>query len=536
MHRDPAWKSWLLLLCAAYALAAACGLERSPNWDEVWLLGHARRPWADQLAAVRHDLAHPPLPYVLMRACFYLAGPYESAPKVLIAGINLATIALFTWLAAGWLREWRMVSLLHSAIYLQIGSVPTLIRGYGLLMLAVVSAVAFWRRWRTSNQDRWLIGWALAITIAGYCHYFGFLLLGGFVAAVLLAGPRRWSFALACALPIVAILPWLIFVWRTYSAQAGVIPSSLDWVTNRGILGSLIDLPVDLLTYVEGGSDPFGRPSPIAGERVHRGLVLAVWGVHAGLAAVLAVRWRSWLRAEETAVTREVCALLVILAAPAVALVGLSWAVAPLLHPRFLVGILPVYWLALGAVVGVAGVAARALVIIGLLPIVLGSSLAVSFERRCPSELRVLARGVAEEYRKGDALVADSIIGEHVLWEWTGVQRRDEALRIFRATAPGDKPFRELRGQNFVPYLDLDRIVDDVATRAWLFYANPEQRARATRQFESKGFREVGGLLDFGPGVAGVMLLVREREIAAPGSHSLQPRSTTIVTPAPSIE
>ena len=112
------------------------------------------------MEAIRQDLAHPPLIYLLERGWLHLFGQTDNAAKALPLVINIPTIVLFTLLASRVTQRWRLAGFLFCGVYLRVGGVTTLVRMYGLGVLWSVAAILLWEAWRKNLAPHdWFLGY-----------------------------------------------------------------------------------------------------------------------------------------------------------------------------------------------------------------------------------------------------------------------------------------------------------------------------------------------------------------------------------------
>lgn len=199
--RSRDWRLWAALLVGLYLLSAYLGRHRLLINTEIWALYHAGRPLAEQLAAVRADLVHPPLFYLIERGWFRLFGASDGTARLLPVVVNIPALVLFTWFARRVSRHWRVASLLFTGAYLAPGQTLTLVRMYGLVILWVLLALVVWDGWRKRPGGLALASWTLAMTLLVYTRYSGLLIVAAFFAINWLFGPRRLLFSAACAAP-----------------------------------------------------------------------------------------------------------------------------------------------------------------------------------------------------------------------------------------------------------------------------------------------------------------------------------------------
>jgi hypothetical protein len=427
----PGRATWIAGLVGIFLLVSAAGWRHSLIYDEIWYLLNAALPFDQQMATLRLDMFHPPLMYLLTRGWLELFGHSDTAAKALVLVLNTATIALFTLFASMVVTRWRLCSFLFCTAYLQIGGVPNLVRGYSLGILLTIVALFSWDLWRRDGRPVFLAGWVAAMLALVYTHYVGLLFLGPFVVANWLYGRRRWLFfGLACAVAL-AFVPWVLYVLPIYRTSR--LDQHLGWVDQSPwvVLGSL---PFHFLTYFPAGWNPLGDngwPAAALGKyllgaaalAVHATLValagrrlLAAWPVRTSDAG--AGPWSPWL-------------WLLFAAFPILVLFGLSVIVYPAFNARFVVFVLPVYWLLFVTLVEFGGRAAQWLAYAVVVPWVL-VSVAVPLARTVgQSGLRDSVGLVNRIMTPGDLILTERVTGPQVYWWWTrGFHRRERMVIV----------------------------------------------------------------------------------------------------------
>lgn len=471
--------AWSLLLVALYLAAVLAGWDRALVEDEIWSAGQTERSWIRMLAYVRGDLVHPPLWYILEKLWLGAAGHTDAAAKTLPLLINVPALFLATALAARATPHWRLAALLFAALYFRIGAVPHLARMYGLLLLLSLLAMLLWDRWRERPTGGRLAAWAAAAGAAAATHYLGVLLVVAFVWANWLSGQQTRRLLRAAAWALAPLLPWIAVSLPVY-LERGLGPN-LAWI-EPSAFRTLRQLPFYFMSYIPSGGDPFLDVRPRMAAEYWVALMIAAGVIHALLVAFARRRLRAlWRGAPACDAARWFRPAVALVAAPVGLMFGFSVAVHPAMDARFLVGVLPAYWLAVALLGANGGRAGKVLLYGVILPWVLASA-AVKMPDAAPSPVRAGLERAAAEWRAGDIVAADCRTGVQVWWEW--VRRMGRAERIAIARCEGRRwwvPEQEAREPEA---FDLDGV-----ERVWLFYADEAERQRITDALATKGFR-----------------------------------------------
>jgi hypothetical protein len=462
------WLGWSLLLLAAYFVACGLNFDRTLIATEVWAVHHASRPLAEHLEVVRHDLVHPPLMYLVHRGWIAAFGLKDEAIKVLPILINTPVILLFPWLAKRATRHWRVASFLFLVVFLRPGSVPNLVRMYGLGLLLTVLAMVLWEKWREREGLKTLAAWTCVALLLVYTHLFGALIVAGFFLANWLCGPRRWAFSMAAAIPVLAFLPWLLYVLPVYESRG--VEENVGWVTKDWVI-AIGDLSYGML----GGS------YAIPVERRFRAMVAAA-AIHLVLlllAGLAAVRYGPPQRSAEAS-ARWFWASASVGGVPLVLAFGFSLAVVLSLHWRFLLGILPAYALFLVLACQVTGRLGRAMLYGVLLPwsLIMAAYGHVMSE---PHAARGLALRLAEERQAPGLILCDEFCNEFY-WEWSIRAARPERIeRLLNQAQRGWVTIVPVRVREEIPAAELERIW--YVTRRTLARRNPPREFLEQRGF-----------------------------------------------------
>lgn len=474
-----AW--WSSLLVGTYLAIGFFVWGRTMISDEIWALLYAARPFNEQLQAIRLDLVHPPAIYLIQRGWLHTFGFTENAAKALPLVINIPTLVLFTWLACQVTPHWRLASFLFSSIYLHVGSVPNLVRMYGLVMLGTVAAIILWEQWRRRLRTRQLILWTVIMVLLIYTHYFGLLLLGAFVAISLCYGARQWAFIAAAGITGIASLPWFLYVFPLYLTQ-GLQPN-LVWV-DQSPYRAMAKLPFFFLTEIPAGLNPFGAAPWFQIVGLQAALIVVAGLIHLaffGLAwRTIRTRWLASRQGDNTARWFWTTALVVVV--PVALLYCFSIAIIPALDARILIGVLPCYWLLLVLLGQFGGIAGRALLYGVVVPWVLVSICVGLAQNLAPSPVREGTLLVSREFRKTDLILCSGEpgVGPQVYWEWTRRLQHSGSIEIL---FPKAKAWVSLLPQKDLKDLDLDAV-----DRIWFFYSKAKAVDQMTAFLGARGF------------------------------------------------
>lgn len=480
VRRDE-WPAWGLLVVVLYAAVAWAGWHRTLIPDEIRPLLLAAGPLQVQVEFARQDLVQTPLSYLVGRGFLHLFGHTDAAAKALVFVVSVATLVLFTSLARQVTPHWRLASLLCVVTYLRVGSALNQARMYGPLLLFVVAALLLWEQWRVSGGLGWLAGWVAAMSCAAYTHGSALLLVPAFVIANWLAGPRRWLFAAASAIPVLALVPWIAYVSGVFAErgiEANVRAIRMD--PTRAVA----HLPFYFLT----GEDP-GGGSPLL--RLYRDGVSGwlKWAALLPHLALLALGWRGlrplWpLRREGHRAESWIWTVLVLCAVPLALLYVFSLLMTPVVHARYLLVILPGYWLLLALLWQYGGRASRILIGGVFLWILASAGLAVALHRT-PSAARQAAEVVAAELGDGDLILCDKHhpVGWQFYWEWTRrLGGRGDRVAILRSPMAAWLT-------SIVPGTELDSLNLKRIMRVWFVHGEDRQREALVREFlGTRGF------------------------------------------------
>jgi hypothetical protein len=232
-------------------------------------------------------------------------------------------------------------------------------------------------------------------------------------------------------------------------------------------------LPFHFLTYFPSGWNPLGNNDWPRIPWLHTTMIVGALLMH-GTILWLGRRALDPRRPDPGNRALEIRKGLVLTATPVLLLLAFSAVVYPTLDARFVIFVLPTYWLVIVGLAERAGRAGTLLIYAVLLPW-LGASIAVPLLRAVtgPALHDSVAR-IANAWRPGDLIVADTVIGRQVHWEWTRAFQRNDPMVIVARPGLLDAPSLPLRP---LARTDLDGV-----RRVWLFHTeHNEQGVRGIR-------------------------------------------------------
>jgi hypothetical protein len=474
------WQAWACFQVLLYGIVGFIGWNRTLIPDEIRPLLLAAKPLKEQLEFARLDLVQTPLSYLFQRLWLNIFGHTDGAAKASALLIGSLTLVLFTYLASQITPHWRLTTFLFSVPYLRIGSAVNLVRMYGLLLLLTVVAILIWEQWRKQPHTSRLMAWALVMTLMAYTHGSGLLLLPAFVLINWLYGPRRWTFTIAAAIPCLALLPWIAYVFPVYQSR-GIEANVIAIRKNPTIV--LGELPFFFLS----GEDPGGGTPlpPLHAQALRPTLKIAAGVLHLMLLFLAGRKiyqlWSLPRRGEDMARWFWISVLLC--GTPITLLYGFSLGLTPVLHARYVLVGLTGYW-SLLVFLGYFNGRASKMILIGIfLPWVLASILLTLKQNMTPSPARQGTLLVAREMRDSDLILCDKHmpLGWQVYWEWTRRLGRSGHVEIL--------PSRMATWlQSILPWKELDRLDLEGVDRIWFFYSGPRFVASVTEFLGARGF------------------------------------------------
>jgi hypothetical protein len=285
-------RRWWLWVFGVTAVAFAMRLPRPPRWwlnpDEGIYFSAVADPsfsdfWTEALAT-----AHPPLYFLVLRAMAIVTTDFGWLRAVALIS---AVAAVPVFIAVG--RELggpgvcgRVTGLLAGLLIAfspRVILLSQLIRPYALLLLLLALALLALLRYSRLGSDRWLIAYAVSVSLALTLHYSAVGAFGVFLAVVAAEGGRHglrrpaWRRLALVQLAPVATL-FLLYLGHLRALMGS---SMADSALDGWLALFLIGRPADLWVSIVG---------------VHSSLVGDGLAVSASIVTLAGVAWAAWSR------------------------------------------------------------------------------------------------------------------------------------------------------------------------------------------------------------------------------------------------
>jgi uncharacterized membrane protein len=205
----------------------------------------AEHSWGTLLGFVSQDLIHPPLFYAALKLWIGAGG--ESLIWLRLLPVLFAALALapFVYLCKE-LKLPNAVMLLGLALLAVNGSLikyTQTLRMYSMLMF--LSVLSTWLFARYFNRGKSFVPLLIVNLLLVYTHYFGWLVVGAEIVAILIFQRIKWRRMAAMAgILFISFLPWAVAVFQ--SARAGSdVGQNISWMSRpafREMISFLLDL------------------------------------------------------------------------------------------------------------------------------------------------------------------------------------------------------------------------------------------------------------------------------------------------------
>ena len=276
-------------LCLVYVAVRMWRLTDSCLWfDEIFSVHAAEHTWGALYRFVAQDLIHPPLFYAALKLWIGIGG--ESLIWLRLLPVLFAALALvpFIYLCKE-LKLPNSVMLLSVTLLAVNGSLikyTQTLRMYSMLMF--FSVLSIWLFARYFNRGKSFVSLLIVNLLLIYTHYFGWLVVGTEILAILIFQRIKWRRMLAMAgILSVSFLPWIIAVLQAAKSGSDV-GQNISWMTRPGIR----EMTAFLLDLTEPFYFQASNAEPASVYRVSIPILLL-------LSAALVIYFIDWSREED---------------------------------------------------------------------------------------------------------------------------------------------------------------------------------------------------------------------------------------------
>lgn len=208
-------------LIALYVAVRMWHLTDSCLWfDEIFSIHAAKHSWDGLLQFVALDLIHPPLFYVFLKLWIGIGG--ERFLWLRLFPVVFSVLSIFPLISL--LRELKQNTRVQLICLFLLTFNGTLLkysqelRMYSLMMCFALFSMWFFARYFFKGKS--FIPLVIVNILLVYTHYYGWLVVGSEVAAILIFQRIKWRRIMAMfAITFVGFTPWIYAVWT--AAQTG---------------------------------------------------------------------------------------------------------------------------------------------------------------------------------------------------------------------------------------------------------------------------------------------------------------------------
>jgi uncharacterized membrane protein len=233
-------------LAILYVAIRMWHLADSCLWfDEIFSVHAAEHTWGSLFKFVAQDLIHPPLFYATLKLWIGIGGESLLWLRMLPVAFSALALVPFAYLCKE-LKFSNSVMLLSLAFLAVNGSLikyTQTLRMYSMLMF--LSLVSIWLFARYFNRGKSFVPLLIVNFLLIYTHYFGWLVIGSEIIAILVFQLIKWRRMVTMAVVLsLSFIPWIWAVWQ--AARAGSdVGQNISWMARPGhweILTFLFDL------------------------------------------------------------------------------------------------------------------------------------------------------------------------------------------------------------------------------------------------------------------------------------------------------
>ncbi len=253
-------KIMLGALAILYVAIRLWHLDLSCLWfDEIFSVHAAEHTWSSLFWFVAQDLIHPPLFYATLKLWIGIGGESLLWLRLLPVFFSVIAIVPFVYLCKE-LKLPNSVILLALTFLTVNGSLikyTQTLRMYSMLMF--MSLFSIWLFARYFYRGKSFVPLLIVNLLLIYTHYFGWLVVGSEVVAILIFQTIKWRRPVAMSgILLVSFIPWIWAVWQ--AARSGSdVGQNIGWMKSPGfreMLAFLFDLTEPFYFQASSGETP----------------------------------------------------------------------------------------------------------------------------------------------------------------------------------------------------------------------------------------------------------------------------------------
>jgi uncharacterized membrane protein len=239
-----------LVLCLVYVAVRVWHLTDSCLWfDEIFSVHAAEHTWGSLFKFVAQDLIHPPLFYAALKLWIGAGGESLLWLRMLPVVFSALALVPFVYLCKElkFSNSTMLVSLAFLAVNGSLIKYTQALRMYSMLMF--LSLLSIWLFARYFNRGKSFVPLLIVNLLLIYTHYFGWLVVGSEIIAILVFQLIKWRRMVTMAVVLsLSFVPWIWAVWQ--AARSGSdVGQNISWMARPGIR--------ELLAFIFDLTEPF---------------------------------------------------------------------------------------------------------------------------------------------------------------------------------------------------------------------------------------------------------------------------------------
>jgi uncharacterized membrane protein len=225
-----------LVLCLVYVAVRVWRLTDSCLWfDEIFSVHAAEHTWGSLFKYVAQDLIHPPLFYAALKLWIGAGGESLLWLRMLPVVFSALAVVPFVYLCKElkFSSSTMLVALAFLAVNGSLIKYTQTLRMYSMLMF--LSLLSIWLFARYFNRGKSFVPLLIVNLLLIYTHYFGWLVVGSEITAILLFQLIKWRRMVTMAVVlVVSFVPWIWAVLQAASAGSDV-GQNISWMARPGL-------------------------------------------------------------------------------------------------------------------------------------------------------------------------------------------------------------------------------------------------------------------------------------------------------------